>query len=1117
MGSNVATQSSGKRNLKRHKPEQADLMDRKQYDVFLAHNSADKPAVEELARVLRDQRRLNVWFDAWRLRPGLSWQKEMEDGIRGSNAGAVLVGKDGIGPWENEEMEALLQLAVREQLPVIPVLLPGAAAKPELPVFLANRHYVDLRKGLSKGGIDQLVWGITGENPHDRSTPTTNCSDRVTEPTSFVTSIEFTLPCPIEEFNENKFISALKSATGIDASKVRIASIRSQSTIAKIEGDGGTLDMIIAKLQESVDALASLHETTCVSRISWKRGSTDFEIEVASHLVAEGSGSAHESSSTARVDISRIVKYAPERLIGRETETGLLEDSWRKVVAGQVGRPRVLGFVALGGEGKTSLVAKWLAGMAGKDWPGCESVFAWSFYSQGSREQVAVSSDLFLVEALKFFGDPEMAGSARGAYEKGQRLAELVGAQRSLLILDGVEPLQYPPSSPTGSRLKDQGTEALLKGLAASSNGLCIVTSRYSIPDLAAFAESTWYEEELKRLSREAGVALLKDCGVKGSEFRPEQNPGNPNPLNEYEQLVEDVKGHALTLQILGQYLMRAHHGDIRRRDRVELAKADSKVIASHGFGTGHAFRAIAAYEEWLADDSEESRRELAVLRLLGLFDRPATADCVQALRKPPAIDGLTDPLVGLPDEDWEFTLTMLSDARLVSVNRDEVTGELVSLDAHPLVREHSATQLRDQHLDAWRAAHSVLYEMFRKNAKERPLTLEDLMPYYRAVAHGCQAGRHNEVLNEVYNAKIQQGQVGFAQKILGAAGEDLAALSWFFEKPWTEVDSTIDVVWQAWLPGNAGSRLRALTRIQEALEPTHQSLIKARECADILLAVIRERQYSELLIISGDITRAIEQATRAVDAADHAVSQNPGKELCSQPIVARAVLAAALHARGEYTTALNVFQDSERRQAGLFPKHPLLYSLWGFRYCDLLIEQRVPSEDVLERVNRTRELAREDLPERLGLLDGALDLLTVAKCHVSQFDAGQDINLGKISAIAGDALAKLRESGKHDFLPLGILVRVEVLMRQMEVAASHDKAAASRYQIQIKEDLGDARLIAERGPMPLYLADVLLHRARLFNDQKALAEARRLIEKHGYGRRLEELEDAEGVLLLEK
>ena len=49
---------------------------------------------------------------------------------------------------------------------------------------------------------------------------------------------------------------------------------------------------------------------------------------------------------------------------------------------------------------------------------------------------------------------------------------------------------------------------------------------------------------------------------------------------------------------------------------------------------------------------------------------------------------------------------------------------------------------------------------------------------------------------------------------------------------------------------------------------------------------------------------------------------------------------------------------------------------------------------------------------------------------------------------------------------------------------------------------------------MPLFQADVLLTRARLFRDRAALAEARRLIVKHGYGRRLEELADAEEAAL---
>ena len=94
-------------------------------------------------------------------------------------------------------------------------------------------------------------------------------------------------------------------------------------------------------------------------------------------------------------DSSRIDSYAPAELIGREAEMKLIDEAWAKAIAGET-HPRVLTFVALGGEGKTALVAKWALNMAERDWPDCEAAFAWSFYSQGTREQLAASSDLFL-------------------------------------------------------------------------------------------------------------------------------------------------------------------------------------------------------------------------------------------------------------------------------------------------------------------------------------------------------------------------------------------------------------------------------------------------------------------------------------------------------------------------------------------------------------------------------------------------------------------------------------------------------------------------------------------------------------------------------------------------
>src|SRR5205814_10424796 len=54
-----------------------------------------------------------------------------------------------------------------------------------------------------------------------------------------------------------------------------------------------------------------------------------------------------------RADISRILKYAPDQLIGRETELKLLHDAWLKVRRVERPRANILTFVALGGEGRS--------------------------------------------------------------------------------------------------------------------------------------------------------------------------------------------------------------------------------------------------------------------------------------------------------------------------------------------------------------------------------------------------------------------------------------------------------------------------------------------------------------------------------------------------------------------------------------------------------------------------------------------------------------------------------------------------------------------------------------------------------------------------------------------
>ena len=959
------------------------------FDVFLSHNSKDKPSARRLKERLLE-RKLTVWFDEDELRPGVSWQRLLEAGVRQSRSVAVLVSDDGLGPWENEEMEAALRLAVKDGRAVIPVLLPGAPDGVELPLFLENRGWVDLRPDMAVRELDRLVWGITNQKPNREK----SSGQEATKSDS-------------DQFIEPKWSDELR-----------------------IYGEG---------------------------------------------------------------------------FVGRQEELEALDRAWTEGV-------RIFALHAEGGAGKTRVVVEWLRRMRDDGWREARRVFVHSFYSQGSDERRNASSELFFEQALAYFG--YQGEPITQADEWGRTLARLLIEQHGLLVLDGLEPLQHPPLHAERGKLKDPGIARLLLSLASvphdETRGMCLITSRQPVVELEAREGVTVIQQSLEHLHRDDGAELLRQFQVAG-------------PAEELKKASDEFNGHAYSLMLLGSFLKNAtDHHDIRRRSEVVLLEEDTEHRS-------HARKMFDAYVRHLGEDSPE----VAVLRLLGLFDRAAERQLLDVLRAREAVvyewsedavpaekrpqlkrieDSLVDvtaPLLELPQSQWNRGLNRLRDLRLI-----DFTGRGVSeaVDAHPLLRECFAEQVRMQFPAAWQAGHRRLFEHLSGTVPYWPEGIDGLQPLYQAVAHCCLAGLHNQALVDVYRDRILRGTTGsdgfYSTLQLGAIGADLGAVACFFAEPWTILASNLAPIHQAWLLSDAAFNLRGLGRLTEAVEPMQAGLESYIQQQAWTFAARVASNLSELELARGEISAAVTAGGQSVTYADRSGYAPFRKGF-------RTTLADALHFAGRRDESRQLFEDAETRQVAEQPEFPWLYSLWGFRFCDLLLSdaeraawhgwliREAGTGGMLTTFNTACDAASERAwrwfdhrTSTAALLDIALNHLILARATLYKNHSACSIPSPAVEHTAA-AVDGLRAAGDVSYLPHSLLTRAWLRCHLGDQAGC-------------RADLDEAWEISERGPMPLFQADIHLYRARLFRDRAALAEAHRLIEKHGYHRRDGELADAE-------
>jgi hypothetical protein len=271
--------------------------------------------------------------------------------------------------------------------------------------------------------------------------------------------------------------------------------------------------------------------------------------------------------------------------------------------------------------------------------------------------------------------------------------------------------------------------------------------------------------------------------------------------------------------------------------------------------------------------------------------------------------------------------------------------------------------------------------------------------------------------------------------------------------------------------------------------------------------ATIRLGNLSELKLMLGQITKAVQDAKLSVNYT------NSSDDTFQRRLNLTTLANVMFHA-GKAKEAYKLFRKAETMQVESQPQYTLLYSVPGFHYCDLLLapteraawqcllQFEISSSElrtatttchaVKQRAIQTFKWAKEDE----FLLDIALNHLNLG------WTALYDVILKKSKPTEAifhltEALNGFRRAGMIHHIPRGLLSCA--LLRFVEDDTEGCQA-----------DLDEARQIAERGSMRLYMADVLLHRGRLFHDKAALAKAARLIDECGYHRRDEELADAQ-------
>jgi len=573
--------------------------------------------------------------------------------------------------------------------------------------------------------------------------------------------------------------------------------------------------------------------------------------------------------------------------VGRAEMLGALSE-WYKNPDIHIGA-----LISWGGEGKSAIARQWYDTLKENNIHP-HGIFWWGFYRNAYL-------DLFLDSLFNYLSQDRLSlNDYRTSWLKVDKIKELLLEGEYLIILDGLEEMQKGEETAEmfASMLHREFAE-ILKFLAeAKVKGLCLITSRYPLTDIKKWESLSYRRLEVERLCIKEGEELFKKVGVGGNQ-------------DNIDSVIEDYKGHALSLTLLATYLVEDHKGDIEKAKGIPPFYSDKEA-------GGKAHRILLWYEKQITETYR------SFMKIFSLFRRTVRNDDFEGVFRSKMETSLNKELRDMSEFSFIRMKDNLCDRRLISRTQND------TYTTHPLIKGYFESIINE---DDKKACHKRIYEYIGSYAHEMPDTLERMEPLFEQGYHGCAAGLYDEAF-DIYHHKVQQGQEFFLTWKLGAWETNLSLISNFFQgRDFQKDPLVLKQSDKSYIINTAGASMHCLGRLKEA-----EGLYKKKIDLDISQkdwenASVGYQNFALLQILIGNLLEAKKSFKKAIQLSKKVKS-------VKQERYSTAYFAYTLFLLGDMAKASIEFEKAGELERKYDSSVRYLYSSRGVCYADFLLAQ---------------------------------------------------------------------------------------------------------------------------------------------------------------------------------